>query len=148
MSHELEIFCEQNGIEAEFREAPGAETAEGAAEALNTTPEHIIKSLVFFADGEPVLVIVRGSDHVSESKVSEVLRAGKCRLAEPEEVEKETGFSVGGVPPVGAGLPKLVDSKVLEMDKVYGGGGKSDRIIALDPRFIIREDDLVEDVTV
>ncbi|MDY6769005.1 MAG: YbaK/EbsC family protein [Candidatus Nanohaloarchaea archaeon] len=148
MSAMLEQFCEENGIEAEFIQTDGSESAEDAARALNTTVEHIIKSLVFYADGDPVLVIVRGCDHVSEEKVAETLRAEQCRLAQPAEVEDETGFGVGAVPPVGADLDKLVDEAILEMDEVYGGGGAPDRVIGLDPRFIVGEDDLVADVTV
>ncbi|MFB6265453.1 MAG: aminoacyl-tRNA deacylase [Candidatus Nanohaloarchaea archaeon] len=146
---DLQRFCEENGIEATLIETEeSSQTSEDAARALDTTVDHIIKSLVFYADGDPVLVIVRGSDQVSEEKVAEVLRAENCRLAGPDEVEEETGFSVGGVPPVGAGLQKLVDEKVLEMDRVYGGGGKGDRVIELDPRFVVTEDTLVADVTV
>ncbi|MFB6294213.1 MAG: aminoacyl-tRNA deacylase, partial [Candidatus Nanohaloarchaea archaeon] len=138
----------EHGIDAEFIETSGSETAEDAARALDTTTDHIIKSLVFYADGDPVLVIVRGSDHVSEDQVAAALHAEDCRLAEPDEVEDETGYQVGGVPPVGAGLPKLVDEDVLGMDEVYGGAGAPDRVIGLDPRFIVGEDDIVADVTV
>ncbi|MDY6765908.1 MAG: YbaK/EbsC family protein [Candidatus Nanohaloarchaea archaeon] len=144
----VQEFCRQNGIEAEFIHTEGAETAEEAAAALDTTVDHIIKSLVFIADGDPVLVIVRGSDHVNEDRVADQLHVESCRLAEPDEVEDATGYSIGGVPPVGAGLTKLVDESVLEMDQVYGGAGAPDRVIGLDPRFIVGEDDVVADVTV
>ncbi|MFB6294640.1 MAG: aminoacyl-tRNA deacylase [Candidatus Nanohaloarchaea archaeon] len=144
----VQEFCQRNGIDAEFIETDGSETAEDAARALDTTVDHIIKSLVFIADGDPVLVIVRGSDHVSEDAVAEQLHAESCRLADPEEVEAATGYRIGGVPPVGAGLDKLVDEAVLQMDTVYGGAGASDRVIGLDPRFIVGEDDIVADVTV
>ncbi len=145
---ELQLFCERNGIDAEFLEVEEAATAEDAAQALDTSPASIIKSLVFYAADEPVLVIVRGSDHVSEEKVAAALHTDACRLAEPDEVEDATGFAVGAVPPVGTGLPKLVDEAVLAMDEVYGGGGASDRLIGLDPRFIVGEKDVVADVTV
>lgn len=148
MEMTVQEFCHRNGIDAEFIETDGSETAEDAARALDTTVDHIIKSLVFMVEEEPVLVIVRGSDHVSEGKVSGALDVDSCRLADPHEVEDATGYAVGGVPPVGAGLDKLVDESVLQMDKVYGGGGAEDRVIGLDPRFIVGEDDLVADVTV
>ncbi|MDY6765795.1 MAG: YbaK/EbsC family protein [Candidatus Nanohaloarchaea archaeon] len=145
---ELQQFCEENGIDAEFIQTNGSGTAEAAARELETTTDHIIKSLVFIADGDPVLVIVRGSDHVSEELVAAELHVEDCRLAEPGEVEEATGYEVGGVPPVGAGLKKLVDEDVLAMDTVYGGAGTPDRVIGLDPRYIVGEDDLVADVTV
>lgn len=144
----LERYCEMHGIEARFRDAPGAETAEGAAAALDTTVDHIIKSLVFVADDEPVLVVVSGAHQVDERKLAEVLRTDDIRMADPDEVHEATGYRIGGVPPVGTDLHKIVDDQVLEKDRVYGGGGADDRIIELDPRFIVDEDDLVRDVTV
>ncbi|MFB6076931.1 MAG: aminoacyl-tRNA deacylase, partial [Candidatus Nanohaloarchaea archaeon] len=116
--------------------------------------DHIIKSLVFMADRgrkpgyDPVLVIVTGDRQVDERKLAELLRTEDVRMADPEEVHDATGFRIGGVPPVGTGLPKIVDEAVMAKDTVYGGGGSDDRIIELDPRFIVGEDDLVRDVTV
>lgn len=146
----LRRFCQEEGIEAEFIDAPdGAETADDAAAALNTSPVHIIKSLVFFLDDEePVLVVVRGPDQVDEGKLAEAMLAKQARLATPEEVEAETGYRVGAVPPVGTPLLKVIDERVMDNDTVYGGGGAQDRLIKLDPRFIVGEDDFVEDVTV
>lgn len=144
---DLERFCEAEGIEAEFLAAPsGAETAADAAQALDTSPAQIIKSLVFFLDGDPLLVVVRGVDSVSETKLAEAMHAKECRLAEPDEVEDCTGYAVGAVPPVGTSLTKVIDERVLEQDRVYGGGGARDRLIGLDPRFIVGERDFVEDV--
>lgn len=145
---ELELFCEKNGIEADFIETSGsAETAEDAARELDTTVDHIIKSLVFFVDGEPVLVVVRGSDRVAPAKVAEACLGVECRIASPDEVKEVSGFHIGGVPPVGTELVKVIDEQVLEMDTVYGGGGSATRIVALDPRFMVAEDDVVADVT-
>ncbi len=146
---ELELFCAEHGIEAEFIETPAsAETAQDAARALDTDVEHIIKSLVFMVDGEPVLVVVRGPDQVDTGRLKEVLLADAVRMAEPDEVADATGYEIGGVPPVGTGLRAVVDERVLEMDEVYGGGGRGDRVIGLDPRFIVGEDDVVVPVTV
>lgn len=145
----LEEFCERNGIEAEFIETDGsAQTAEEAAEQLDTSVTSIIKSLVFVVDGDPVLVIVRGVDQVDERRVAEVLRSEECRMARPEEVHDATGYRIGGVPPVGTDLQKVIDERVLDQDEVYGGGGSETTIVALDPRFIVDEDALVADVTV
>lgn len=146
---QLELYCEEHGIEAEIIEVEETtKTAKDAARVLDTTIDHIIKSLVFFIDGEPFLVVVRGPDRVDEQQLAEVMAAETCRLAEPDEVEELTGYHVGEVPPVSIDLPKIIDETVLQYDEVYGGGGATNRMIALDPRFIIGEDDVVEDVVV
>lgn len=145
---DLELFCEENGIEAEFIDFDMAtHSVQEAARALDTSTRNIIKSLVFIVDGEPFLVVVDGTSRVDEEKLAEVLLAEDARLAEPDEVEDATGYAVGTVPPVGTGLRAVVDDRVLEKDVVYGGGGAESRMIKLDPRFIVGEDDRVAPVT-
>lgn len=163
----LREFCESHGIEAELLPAPGAETAEGAAEALDTTVDSIVKSLVFMADRgpradgadededrvgergwEPVLVVVTGPQQVSEEKLAAALGTDAVRMADPDEVGEATGYRIGGVPPVGTGLDKVVDERVLDQNVVYGGGGDAETVLKVDPRFIVGEDDLVRDVSV
>ncbi len=141
---QLQRYCEQNGIEAEFIETTqSTKSAEDAARVLQASPHQIIKSLVFYIDDESHVVIVRGPDRVDEDRLTELLAAEDTRFAEPEEVEEETGYAVGGVPPVGTNLPKVVDEHVLDNEKVYGGAGSGHRMIGLDPRFLIGEDDIV-----
>ena len=143
----LEEYCREQGIDAELIDTPAsAKTADDAARALNTTPEHIIKSIVCIADEKPVLVIVRGQDRIDLPAVAAAVDADDARLTSPEEVEDITGYAVGAVPPVGTGLRTLIDEHVLQYDEVYGGGGAEDRLIALDPRFIVGEHDLVVDL--
>lgn len=144
----LQQYCEEAGIEAEFIETDAkTESAKDAARVLKTTIDHIIKSLVFYADNQPFLVIVRGPDRVNEEDLCETLGAETARLATPDEVENLTGYEVGGVPPVGVELPKIVDDKLLEYEEVYGGAGSKHRMIKLDPRFIVGENDVVAEVT-
>ncbi len=144
----LEHYCERNGIEAEFIETTqSTKSAEDAARVLQVTADQIIKSLVFYVDGEAFVVVVRGPDRVDEDKLVELLAADDARFASPDEVEAETGYAVGGVPPVGTDLPKIIDEHVLNHGKVFGGAGSENRMIGLDPRFIIDENDLVGDVT-
>lgn len=145
---QLEAFCEDNGIRAEFIDFDMAtHSVQEAARALDTSMRNIIKSLVFIVDGEPFLVVVDGASRVDEEKLKDVLLAEEVRLADPDEVEDATGYRVGTVPPVGTGLRAVVDEEVLEKDVVYGGGGAESRMIKMDPRFIVGEDDRVEPVT-
>lgn len=146
---ELHLFLEQSIIEAELMDVPdGASSAQDAATALGTDSENIIKSLVFLADDEPVLVVVSGSEHVDEEMIAELMEAETCEIADPETVREATGYPIGGVPPVSLDIPKIVDQTAIEQDIVYGGGGRPDTVIKLDPRFIVDEDTIVDEVAV
>ncbi|MCJ7429499.1 MAG: YbaK/EbsC family protein [Candidatus Nanohaloarchaeota archaeon QJJ-5] len=146
---ELRLFLEQSVIDAELLDVPdGASSAADAASALGTQPENIIKSLVFVVDEEPVLVIVSGNEKVDESIIADLMEAEQCEIADPDTVRDATGYPIGGVPPVSLDLPKIVDESVLGKEMVYGGGGDPDTVIKLDPRFIVDEETIVEEVTI
>lgn len=145
----LEAYCDEHRIDYELIQVDGtAHSAGDAVDQLDIDPAQVVKSLVFLADGEPVLAQVCGPDNVDEQALIDALPADDVRLAEPDEVEEIAGYAVGAVPPVGTGLPAVVDERVLSQETVYGGGGADDHVIALDPRFIVAEHDIVADITV
>ncbi len=102
---------------------------------LGVKPAQVIKSLIFIAAGEPLLVIVDGESRASLKKLREVF--GDVRMAKPREVEELTGYTVGEVPPVGLPLKTVVDRRVLDRDVVIGGGGRIDRLIRIKPEKIV-----------
>jgi len=123
------------GLEVDVRrlEASTA-TAEDAAVAVGCDRAQIAKSLVFIADGDPVLVIVSGSHRVDLDRLCEALDCAECRQATPDEVRAATGFGVGGVPPFGHGLPVLLDESLLEHDLVWAAGGDGHSLFQVAPR--------------
>lgn len=100
-------------------------TAAMAAEALGTALGSIVKSLIFLADGQPVLVLVAGDRQADPAKLKVLLKAQRVLLADAERVQQETGFSVGGVPPVGhrQRLPTWVDASLGRFETVYAAAG-------------------------
>src|SRR6478752_4897447 len=86
-------------------------TAVLAAEALGVEVGAIANSLVFDAEGSPLLVLTSGAHRVDTAKVAALLGIGSVRRATPEFVRDATGQPIGGVAPVGhpAGLRTLVD---------------------------------------
>lgn len=115
-------------------------TAQEAAQALGTTPERIVKSLVFLADGKPVLVLVSGAHRVSAAKLATVTGAARVRAADAQTVERVTGFPAGAVPPVGhtTQLPVYMDRALLEAEVVYAGAGAPDALFAVRPEDLRR----------
>ena len=109
-------------------------TADDAALAVGCQKAEIAKSLVFIADGDPVLVIVSGSHRVDLDCLCEALDCAECRQATAEEVRAATGFSVGGVPPFGHGLPVVLDESLLEHDHVWAAGGDGHSLFRVSPQ--------------
>ncbi|MCZ7671102.1 MAG: hypothetical protein M5U34_30140 [Chloroflexi bacterium] len=103
-SRELNEFLVQNQIEAEiiFLEEETRTVAEAAA-VLGAEPDQIIKSILFLADGAPVLVINNGLARVAWKQLADYLGVSRRRLktAVPETVLAITGYEVGAVPRLG-----------------------------------------------
>jgi prolyl-tRNA editing enzyme YbaK/EbsC (Cys-tRNA(Pro) deacylase) len=102
----------------------GAPTAAAAAAALGVDVGRIANSLVFTADGEPLLVMTSGANRVDTATVGALLGA-TVRRADPETVRRATGFPIGGVAPVGFPAPVrvLVDEDLLRYDTVWAAAG-------------------------
>src|SRR5205809_7486050 len=89
------------GLDAEVRElADSTRTAQEAADAVGVEVGQIVKSLVFVDQESPLLCLCAGDRRVDTEK----LGAG-ARQAKSDEVREATGFSIGGVPPLGYDRP-------------------------------------------
>ena len=113
-----------------------------AARALGVQTDQIIKSLVFMAAGNPLLVISNGLSRVDGKKLAAYLDVGrkKVKFAAAEQALEITGFIVGSMPPFGhhQRLRTLVDLAVMDWDAIYGGGGNIDAMMRLTPAELIR----------
>lgn len=128
-SDDLAAFISRHGIAAELvwpeEKTP---TVAAAATAVGVHPRQIIKSVLFFADGEPVLVITNGLTRIQRKSLADALGTSRRRvkIADPDQVLATTGYPVGAVPPFGHRQPlrTLVDQGVLAETAVFGGGGE------------------------
>jgi prolyl-tRNA editing enzyme YbaK/EbsC (Cys-tRNA(Pro) deacylase) len=100
-------------------------TAAAAAEALGCEVGAIANSLVFDADGAPLLVLASGAHRVDTAKVAALVGAERVRRASPEFVLAATGQEVGGVAPVGHPRPlrTVVDVDLASYPLLWAGGG-------------------------
>jgi prolyl-tRNA editing enzyme YbaK/EbsC (Cys-tRNA(Pro) deacylase) len=111
---------------ARLRVLPDAvTTAAAAAAALGVEVGQIANSLVFDADGAPLLVLTSGSHRVDTGKVAVLVGADRVRRASPDFVRAATGQVIGGVAPVGhpAPLRTLVDRALAQYDEIWAAGG-------------------------
>ena len=126
------------GLEVDVRRLDASTaTVQDAATAVGCEDGQIAKSLVFVADGDPVICIASGAHRVDTDTLADVLDVAEVRQATPEEVRAATGFSVGGVPPFGHGLPVVLDETLLDHDCVWAAGGDGHSLFEVDPRALV-----------
>jgi prolyl-tRNA editing enzyme YbaK/EbsC (Cys-tRNA(Pro) deacylase) len=118
------------------RELPAdTSTAETAARAVDAPQGSIVKSLIFLADGAPLLVLVAGDQRADVKRLRAVLALSKRRLriAQPSEVLAHTGFEVGGVPPVGHREPlrTLIDRTLSRFGIVWAAAGSANAVFPI-----------------
>jgi len=114
------------GVDADVRRFDDpVPTAAAAAAALGCEVGAIANSLVFDADGAPLLVLASGAHRVDTGKVATLLGVSRVRRATPEFVLAATGQEVGGVAPVGhpAPLRTVVDIDLAAFPLLWAGGG-------------------------
>ena len=100
-------------------------TAVAAAEQLACPVGAIANSLVFEADGTPLLIVASGCHRVDLKKAASHVGVHKVRRATPEFVLEATGQEVGGVAPIGHPVPlrTLVDTTLADYPQVWAGAG-------------------------
>ena len=128
------------GVTTEIREfTEGTRTAADAAAALGVPVGAIVKSLVFAADGRPVLVLASGDHQVDTTAVARALGAAHVGRADADLVRDATGFAIGGVAPVGHPhpMPTLIDTHLATFDVLWAAAGTPKSV------FSIGYDDLV-----
>jgi prolyl-tRNA editing enzyme YbaK/EbsC (Cys-tRNA(Pro) deacylase) len=100
-------------------------TAAQAAEALGCDVGAIANSLVFDADGTPVLILTSGTHRVDTDKCAHDLGTVRLRRASPEFVRTHTGQAIGGVAPLGHPGPirTVVDTWLDRYDVIWAAAG-------------------------
>jgi prolyl-tRNA editing enzyme YbaK/EbsC (Cys-tRNA(Pro) deacylase) len=117
----------QRGLEIEVRTlSDSARTAPLAAAALGVEVGQIVKSLVFLRDSEPIVVLCAGDRRVD---------AGRLGLspATADRVRQATGFSIGGVPPLGhdVELHTAIDESLRRFELVWAAAGTPHDVFAV-----------------
>jgi prolyl-tRNA editing enzyme YbaK/EbsC (Cys-tRNA(Pro) deacylase) len=118
----------------------GARTAAEAAAALGVEVGAIANSLVFVADGAPLLVMTSGGHRVDTAALAPRIGVGAIERATPEIVRAATGQAIGGVAPVGhpAPLRTVVDPVLATYDEVWAAAGHSHAVFPLTAEELVR----------
>src|SRR5262245_56555454 len=121
----------------EFSES--TRTAEEAAMAVGATVGQIVKSLVFLAGERPILVLVSGAHRADPTKLAQAAGAPISR-ASAEVVRTVTGYSIGGVPPLGhtQHLPTYLDQALQQYETVWASAGTPNAVFPIAPAELLR----------
>ena len=110
-----------------------ARTAKDAANALNCEEGAIVKSLVFRAESEFIICLVSGDRRCSLNKLKKLISKKDVSMASAEEVKAQTGFTIGGVSPVGhiKDLNIIIDKTLERFQIVYAAAGHPNSIFKI-----------------
>ena len=110
-----------------------ARTAKDAAKSLGCDVGAIVKSLVFRADSTFLVCLVAGDKRCSLNKLKKIISKKDVCMANADEVKVNTGFSIGGVPPI-AHLKKLnilIDQSLGRFESVFAAAGHPNSIFRI-----------------
>ena len=140
------IFCPECGYSANIEKAestksklskekplpmegvatPGQKTIEKVANFFKTSAEHTLKTLVYYADNELILVVIRGDFDINEVKLKNILKCHTLRLASDEEI-KARNLAVGAISPVGvSGINIIADDSITMGGNFIAGANKAE----------------------
>ena len=110
-----------------------ARTAKDAANALNCEEGAIVKSLVFKVDKEFLICLVSGDKRCSLNKLKKIVSKKDVSMASAEEVKAQTGFTIGGVSPVGHinSLSIIIDETLGRFQTVFAAAGHPNSIFEI-----------------
>ena len=116
----------------------GTRTAEDAARAIGCQVGQIVKSLVFMVDGAPIVALVSGADRVDTARLAGELGAHDVRRATGDEARDATGFTIGGIPPLGhsSPVPAVIDRRLLRHAVVWAAAGLPDAVFPAAPEVL------------
>ena len=128
---------DESGLSLEVVELPkSTRTAQEAADAVGCDLGQIVKSLILRGSdsNRPYLVLVSGPNRANLDRVSEAI-GEPVKMADADFVREQTGFSIGGVPPVGLpdSIQTLIDRDLLQYPIIWAAAGTPRSVFSLSP---------------
>ncbi|HEX2915258.1 MAG TPA: YbaK/EbsC family protein [Chloroflexia bacterium] len=141
-AQKVQDILRELGLTNEVVELPqSTHTALEAAEAIGCTVEQIVKSLIFKGkqSQRPVLVVASGPNRVNEKKIGSYL-GEPIERADADFVRKQTGFVIGGVPPLGhTNRPEtFVDEDLMQYPEIWAAAGTPNAVFGLTPQELVK----------
>lgn len=123
------------GFQNEVKELPDStRTAKEAAATIGCDVAQIAKSIIFRLEssGEPLLVVASGVNRIDEGLIGEVI-GDQLGNADADFVREQTGYVIGGVPPLGHQKPiqTLIDEDLFQFDVIWAAAGHPKAVFSL-----------------
>ena len=120
----LEVICLEQS----------ARTAQDAATALGCDVGAIVKSLLFKAGDRFILGLVAGDKRCSLNKLKKILNEKDVSMASPNQVKENTGYTIGGVSPVGhlKECEIFIDETLVRFNDIFGAAGHPNAVFKID----------------
>lgn len=116
-------FCKKKDLDVEFEVHPKAETCEESAEHSDIEISQIVKTLVFKTGNDFVAILAPGNARVDTDKLRKITGEANVRMANPKEVQEQTGYVIGGVSPFDLDIPVYMEQSLLNHDLVRPAAG-------------------------
>lgn len=136
----LKKFIDDNNIKVEHMVfTKSCHSVIKAANVVKSKPEDFVKNICLLTKDEQVIIaIVKGEDKVSKKLIAKAINIDLPRIATPDEILEKTGFPCGGVPSFGYQAIFLIDSRVMEKDIVYSGGGSENSLVKISTEELLK----------
>ena len=111
-----------------------ARTANEAATALGCKVGAIVKSLLFKTGENFILCLVSGDKRCSLNKLKKILNEKDVSMANPDDVKRVTGYTIGGVSPTGH-LTKIkiyIDENLKNFNSIFAAAGHPNAVFEID----------------
>ena len=117
-----------------------ARTANDAANSLNTEVGSIVKSLLFRNEGNFFLCLVSGDKRCSLNKLKKISEKKNVRMASADEVKSQTGYTIGGVSPVGHinKIKIFIDNSLSRFKDIFAAAGHPNVIFKINYEKLIQ----------
>ena len=102
-----------------------ARTAQDAATALGCNVGAIVKSLLFKTNDSFLLCLVAGDKRASLNKIKKIINKKDVSMANPEDVKSQTGYTIGGVSPIGhlKQIEIIIDNSLERFNELFAAAG-------------------------
>jgi Cys-tRNA(Pro) deacylase len=102
-----------------------ARTAQDAATALDCNVGAIVKSLLFKTNDSFLLCLVAGDKRASLNKIKKIINKKDVSMANPEDVKSQTGYTIGGVSPIGhlKQIEIIIDNSLERFNELFAAAG-------------------------
>lgn len=135
---QVEQAIKAHGLDCRFVEMQATtRSARDAAQALGCRVEQIVKSLIFKGKKtqKPILILAGGANRVNVKNLREHVSEA-VKMAQPDFVQAQTGFAIGGVPPVGHSQPlkTFIDKDLMQYEEIWAAAGTANAMFKITPR--------------